>query len=603
MDMRRTGYLLGLALVLTAIPAFAQPQPHQVPNQGAQRGVARLSIVTGDVWVQRGDSDTRSAGAVNAPLMAGDVVGAAPGGRAEIQFDAANFARLAADSEMRLAELTPGRYQLQVGRGTIMFSQVRESRVQIEIDTPQVAIKPKQKGAYRISVFDDHAEITVRVGQAEIYTPSGTETLDPGKTMLVRGKPSDPEYQMENAIEQDDFDHWNAGRDQELMRSLSQRRVSPDIYGTQDLDNNGRWVNTPDYGTVWTPNEPPDWAPYRDGQWVWEDYYGWTWVSYEPWGWAPYHYGRWFFSAGIGWCWYPGPVFVPAYWSPALVAFFGFGGGFGFGWVPLGPFEVVHPWWGPGFYDGVGFHGALIANANIYNTYRNARIAGAVTGVSAHDFANGRFTSTMRVSAAELRSASLVRGQVPVAPTAASLRFSNRAVNTPARTNFSNTRFFSHNQAAPINRVPFAQQQRSLSQMSGRASAMNGSTGAWRPANGAAAAGSSSGAWRRFGEPSANGGSRTTAAPQSSWRTPGDRPSTASGTSSWQRFPNRSESTPAARYSSPRSLQIAPPIVHERSSSSGSGSYSTKSSGSAGSSHVSGGGGHSGGSGGGHGHR
>ena len=44
------------------------------------------------------------------------------------------------------------------------------------------------------------------------------------------------------------------------------------------------------------------------------------------------------------------------YWSPALVGFFGFGGGvgvgvgFGFGgigWVPLAPFEVFHPWWGP----------------------------------------------------------------------------------------------------------------------------------------------------------------------------------------------------------------------------------------------------------------
>jgi uncharacterized membrane protein YgcG len=580
--MRSTAYLIGLALVLAGISAFAQPHP--APNPSAQHGVARLSIVTGDVWIQRGDSDTRSAGAVNAPLMAGDVVGAAPGGRAEVQFDAANFARLASDSELRLAELTPGRYQLQVGRGTIMFSQVRESRVQIEIDTPQVALKPKQNGAYRISVFDDgHAEITVRVGQAEIFTPSGTETLDPGKTMMLRGKPSDPEYQMENAIEQDDFDHWNAGRDQQLTRSLSQRRVSPDIYGTQDLDTNGRWVNSPDYGTVWTPNEPPDWAPYRDGQWAWEDYYGWTWVSYEPWGWAPYHYGRWFFGAGIGWCWYPGPAFAPAYWSPALVAFFGFGGGIGFGWVPLGPFEMVHPWWGPGFYGGAGFHGSLIANANIYNSYRNARIAGAVTAVSAHDFANGRFTRTMRVSAAELRSASLVRGQVPVAPTAASLRFSNRTVNTPARTNFSNTRFFSHNQAAPINRVPFAQQQRNLSQMSGRSSAVNGSTGAWR----------------RFGESPANAGSRTTAAPQSSWRTPGDRPSTASGTSSWQRFPSRGESSSATRYSSPRSLQIAPPIVHERSSSSGS--YGTKSS-SGSSSHVSGGGGHSGGGGGGHGH-
>lgn len=629
--MRRI-YHFGLVLILTGITGLAQPQP---PNPSAQRGVARLSIVNGDVSVQRGDSETRSAGAVNAPLMAGDVV-ATGHGRTEIQFDAANMARLDSNSEVRLAELTSGRYQLQVGRGNMMFSQVRESRAQVEIDTPQVAIRPKQKGAYRISVFDDgHAEITVRVGQAEIYTPSGTETLDPGKTMMVRGKPSDPEYQMENAIEQDDFDHWNAGRDQELSRSLSRRHVSPDIYGTEDLDANGRWVNTPDYGTVWTPNESPGWAPYQNGQWVWEDYYGWTWIGYEPWGWAPYHYGRWFLQPGIGWCWYPGPAFAPVYWSPALVAFFGFGGGIGFGWFPLAPFEVIHPWWGAGFYGGVGFHGALIANVNVYNTYRNARIAGAVTAVNAHEFANGRFSSTMHVTPEQLRSASLVRGQVPIAPTAASLRFSNRAVTSTARTNFSNTRFFSHNQPAAINRVPFAQQQRSLSQASSHTAGQ--STGAWRPAGetaakGAAAAPAASNAssgWRRFGDSPAGSGSRGVEAPASSgsgWSTPGDRPSTASqpsrsegGTAgSWQRFPSSGGSSGtrygSPGYGSPRSLQIAPPIVRERStsgnsstkSSSTSSSGHSTNSGSSGSSHSNGGGGHIGGGGGGggnHGHR
>jgi len=604
--MRRIGCLL----FLTATTVLAQSQP--------QRGVARLSIVNGDVSVQRGDSDTRSAGAVNAPLMAGDVVAAGQGGRAEIQFDAANMVRLDSNSEVRLAELTPSRYQLQVGRGTIMFSQIRDSRAQVEIDTPQIAVGPKQKGAYRLSVFDDHAEITVRVGQAEIFTPSGTETLDPGKTMMVRGKPSDPEFQMINAIEQDDFDHWNAGRDQQLSRSMSSRRVSPDIYGTEDMDNSGRWVNTPDYGTVWTPNDVgPDWAPYRDGQWAWEDYYGWTWVSYEPWGWAPYHYGRWFFRGGIGWCWYPGPVFIPAYWSPALVAFFGFGGGFG--WVPLGPFEVVHPWWGPGFYGGVGFHGALIAHANIYGTYRNARTAGGVTAVSEHDFANGRFTSTMHVSAEQLRSASLVRGQVPIAPTSASLRYSNRAVTAPVHAgNFSNTHFFTHTQPAAINRVPFTQQQRSLRQASRTAGQ---TTGAWRPAGetasrgttGTATAGSSTGGWRRFGDSPARSESRGASTQPSSNN--GSQVSHAQGTTagSWQRFPSTG-GTAATRYgstgySSPRSLQIAPPIVRERSSTSGStgssGRGSTYSSSSGGASHSSGGAARSsgGGGGGGHGHR
>jgi hypothetical protein len=622
-----------MAIALTgATTAYAQQPP---ASDDANRGVARVSIVTGEVYIQRGDANERSAAIINAPLMAGDIIGTGANGRAEVQFDSANMVRLAANAEVRLSELTRGRYQLQAGRGTILFSVIRESHAQVEISTPQVSVRPTQVGAYRITVHEDgQAEITPRLGEAEIYTPRGVETVKEGGTMMVRGTPEDPEFQNAAAVKQDEFDNWNAQRDAELKRSTSYQRVSPDIYGSGDLDNNGRWVQTPDYGSVWTPtNVGPGWAPYQNGQWVWEDWYGWTWVSYDPWGWAPYHYGRWFFRGGIGWAWYPGPVFAPCYWSPALVAFFGFGGGFGFGWVPLAPFEMIHPWWGAGFYGGFYNRGALagrvnvVGNVNIYNTYRNARVTNGVTGVSTREFANGRFTSTMRVSPEQLRSASLVRGQVPIAPTASSLRFSDRAVTARSTTNFYSTKFFSHNQPAAVNRVPFAQQQRSLAQMSGRASGMSAtpSTSASRPASEAAsrpattssapaagAAGNSE--WRRFGDPAASSAARSSASGTASggWHTPGDRPATAGSSEGWRRYSPGTQSSGSrygsSGYSSPRSLQIAPPIVRERSSSTASSSSKASSSSSSGggSSHASAssGGGHSSGGGGGsHGHR
>src|SRR5579872_5820303 len=419
--MKLTWCRPGMAILLVAgAIATARAQ-----DDNAAHGIARISIITGDVSVQRGDSGERSAAAVNAPLEAGDVVATAPGARTEVQFDSANMVRLASDSEIRLSDLNRDRYQFQVGRGTVLFSVVRDSRAQVEISTPSVSVRPLQRGAYRVSVFDDgHSEITVRVGEAEIFTPRGTEKLSPGQTMTVRGDPADPEFQTGNAIEQDDFDRWNAQRDQSLSRSTSYQHVSPDIDGAQDLDNSGRWVNTPDYGAVWAPTVGPDWAPYRNGRWVWEDWYGWTWVSYDPWGWAPYHYGRWFWGAGYGWCWWPGPVYERHYWGPALVAFFGFGGfhvgvgfgGAGFGWVPLAPFEVFHPWWGRGFYGGYRNHNVLVNNINIVNNtnitnmYRNARLGNGATAVNSADFARGRFTNPMRLTGEQLRSASLVRG-------------------------------------------------------------------------------------------------------------------------------------------------------------------------------------------------
>ena len=134
--------------------------------------------------------------------------------------------------------------------------------------------------------------------------------------MMVRGDPSNPEFQIVAALGLDDWDRWNADRDRRLEsagNNVYNRYVSPDVYGAESLEGYGRWVNTPDYGNVWTPQVAAGWAPYRDGRWVWEDYYGWTWVSYDPWGWAPYHYGRWFFNAGYGgWCWWPGSIHARA---------------------------------------------------------------------------------------------------------------------------------------------------------------------------------------------------------------------------------------------------------------------------------------------------
>jgi len=59
---------------------------------------------------------------------------------------------------------------------------LRESRAQAEIDTPSVAIHPLGEGIYRISVRDDGtSEITVRSGEADIYSPHGSERLAAGK--------------------------------------------------------------------------------------------------------------------------------------------------------------------------------------------------------------------------------------------------------------------------------------------------------------------------------------------------------------------------------------------------------------------------------------
>jgi len=616
--------LVPATLLTLALSAALSQDPPPPQEQGTpERGVARVSIVGGEVSVRRGDSGDWVAAVVNAPLMVEDRVSTGAGSRAEVQFDSANLIRIGANAEIRLAELGSNRYHLQVAHGTVTYRVLRESHAQVEIDTPTVAVKPAHIGVYRIYVQGDgQTEITVRLGDAEISTPRGTEQLHAGQTMLARGSSADPEFRVVPAIALDEWDRWNEQRDREMLSSPSYSNVPQDIDGAEDLDNHGQWVNEPSYGQVWSPSVDPDWAPYQNGRWVWEDYYGWTWVSYDPWGWAPFHYGRWFFSARNGWCWYPGGFGVH-YWSPALVAFFGFGpgGGVGFGfgnigWVALAPFEPVYAWWGHGFYAGFRNpayfnRGVNVSNVNITNIYRNARVASAVSAVSATDFRQGRFGSISRTTGSQIHEAGLVRGQLPVAPSAASLRFSNRAVTNPPRSP-ENTRFFSRNTPPAVQRVPFSEQQRSMQQFSRQPGASTmarsgsgggasgawrsttspaspglgqthsaapgvvgaGNGGAWRPANEPAQAGSAnrSSGWQRFGEPRPGG-----------WNAP--RPGYVQPGSGYRPYATPSN---ASANGGQQSIRVAPPVVHEKASQA-SGSRSTARAPSGGATHSSGG--------------
>ena len=266
--MKRTALIFGLTAALL-IPAWAQqPNDQQQPpeDDGPGPGVARLSILNGEVSVKRGDSGEVVAAALNAPIVAQDRVLTGPASRAELQFDAANMIRIGANSEIRLNQLEFGRMQIQVALGTTTFRVLRNSNAQTEISTPAVSVRPEGVGVYRVMVREDGTtEITVRSGEAEIYTPQGSQKLGAGSTMVARGSAADPEFQVVEAIAYDDWDRWNDGRDRDLSRSQSAAYVGNDIYGAEDLDNNGTWVDVPTYGHVWHPTVAAGWAPYQSG--------------------------------------------------------------------------------------------------------------------------------------------------------------------------------------------------------------------------------------------------------------------------------------------------------------------------------------------------
>ncbi|MBS1875218.1 MAG: FecR domain-containing protein [Acidobacteria bacterium] len=609
--------------------ALALSVAAQSEDDAPGKGVARLSVMDGDVSIRRGDSGDFIAAAINAPLVVTDRLVTGPASRAELQFDWSNMIRIGSNAEVRLADLDNGRYQIQVAIGTTTFRVLRDSNAQVEISTPSVAVRPLGRGVYRVTVLEDgSSEITVRLGEAEIYTPRGAERLRAGGTMRARGSASDPEFMDAPAIPLDAWDRWNEDRDRMIERTQSYGYMSPDIDGGEDLDGHGRWVSVDSYGPVWVPTVAPGWAPYQLGRWVWVDYYGWTWVSYDPWGWAPYHYGRWFHSPQYGWCWWPGARRDRHFWRPALVSFFGFGAyggfhsgiGFGFGnigWVPLAPHEPFHPWYGRNFYSGHGYagNGVIVNNTNIANVYRNSRAPNGITGMSSEAFGRrsvGR-AEMVHVDATQVQNAGLVRGVLPLTPGRDSLRMADRNASSPAfnravenRTFYSRTGVNGSRTSGSFERQRTSVQQlaqRTFSNTSdyaragqGRGSAEGGRT---------APATSGNGGWRRVGEGSRQAQepddssrhrfgdpSRRTAAPAASgdsgassgWRRFGGPSSTSESDSGGDRsgrgvaplpreqygsYDNsrRTQATPRSGFGDSQPVRISPPIVRERPSS------------------------------------
>jgi hypothetical protein len=512
MIMRNLGFLGALALSsFAAVLASAQSAPPPVASQqydpqygqqsadqqqsGPPQGVARVSLLRGDVSAQRGDSGDWVAITLNTPVMAGDKISTSATGSAELQLDSMNMLRLSGRTEADITTLSENHIQIQLSQGLAQYSVLRGSESDVEIDTPNVGIHPGRETSVRVQVNSENETVViVRRGEAEISTSQGSTQVAAGQMITIRGTTDDAQYQTADAPALDEWDNWNADRDRSVQSSPVWSHVDPAYTGANDLDRNGQWSDVPDYGQVWTPNNvDQDWAPYSDGNWVWEPYYGWTWVGNEQWGWAPYHYGRWFRYGGA-WRWSPGERGVSPVWAPAYVDFFGFDGDFGIdagfgsiGWLPIGPCDPFFPWYGFGFgsqFSFFGFrdfdrfefrdrndfrrrfpHGVEPLHSRFDERFSNFRQAGrdpqilrSVNSVRAGDFGHGGVAHTRGVSSQQFQNSHFTSGGVPAVPTRASLSATNRAPNSGTIRNNQNMHFFGSSSRQPAQRSSFNEQ-------------------------------------------------------------------------------------------------------------------------------------------------
>jgi hypothetical protein len=451
--------------------------------------VARLAYISGAVSFSPAGEDDWVEAAVNRPLITGDRLWVDNGARAELQVGAAVF-YLGGGTSLTLLNLDNRMAQLEVAQGTVN-ARVRRlgPRDAVEIDTPNLAYSIRRPGSYRVDVdpADDATTVATRTGQAEVYGDGASYLANAGQNYRFYGTDL-RDYDNLEAPRSDDFDRWSDTRYRRADNSVSARYVSRDVIGYEDLDDNGTWRRTAEYGNVWYPNHvAAGWAPYHDGHWAWVEPWGWTWVDDAPWGFAVSHYGRWANVSG-NWGWVPGPSSAQPVYAPALVAFIA-GAVVGVaianhnegnvGWFPLGPRDVYRPSYPVSrtYFNNVNTSNTTVNNTtitNVYNntnvtnvTYVNQRVPGAVVAVPAAAFAQSRPVAKSRVEMPRDAAAkATVTPVAAIAPVQSSVRGGAPMGHRPPAE--ARARPVVAKERPPAAPVPFAAKERGLAAQPGR---------------------------------------------------------------------------------------------------------------------------------------
>jgi hypothetical protein len=341
-----------LAAVLLLASVAASAQQGDPPAR-----VGRISYLEGTVSYHAADQGDWLPATLNYPVIAGQSYWTEPRSLLELQVGPAEF-RLDEGTALDILLLDDNGSRLRLDQGVINIHLRGTGQGWVQVVTPAGYVNLIEPGSYDIDVGHpapdrptERERVTTLEGRAEVSAARGRLEVTAGESAIVTQDP--PSFTME-AARSTPFDDWALQRERREVVRESERYLSPDMTGYQDIDDYGAWRRDPSYGAVWFPADvPPGWEPYRFGHWAFVPPWGWTWIDDAPWGFAPFHYGRWVEVEGR-WGWWPGTVVARPVYAPALVAFIG-DAGFGIAvagaalpavaWVPLAPYEVFRPYY------------------------------------------------------------------------------------------------------------------------------------------------------------------------------------------------------------------------------------------------------------------
>jgi hypothetical protein len=204
----------------------------------------------------------------------------------------------------------------------------------------------------RINLDNPPGDLAVFSGNAHLDRGTAMSVDLHGGESLALSAIDVTRYTLNESIEPDSWDSWNADRDQILTTEAAAATGASKGYGQSnnpawnDLDANGNWYNVPGQGNVWSPTDAsdPGFDPYGNGYWAWTPA-GYAWASGYSWGYMPYQCGAWNWYQSFGWGWAPGFGGCNPWWGFGGVGYFSpnIGAGYGGYRPPLRPRPVRRP--------------------------------------------------------------------------------------------------------------------------------------------------------------------------------------------------------------------------------------------------------------------
>ncbi len=330
--------------------ALAWAQSGEEEPQYINESFARLSFISGGVYLQRTSEEGYEEGVINMPIEEGSRLGTTDG-RAELYLGKSTYLRLDNDTKVEIISLPKkgsDLTQFRVLKGNVYLSVNRlDEEKSIELHTPDASFYVLSEGLYRVDVRENKkTDVFVFYGIVEAAGEEGSLLIKSELNLSIAAGRFSGRPVRFLAVAEDAFDRWNESRESGLAVQVAARRLPAELEDFEaELEQNGDWTWMNPYGWVWTPGGVgPYWRPYYNGSWTWLSLGGWAWLPYDPWGWVTFHYGRWGWQMGLGWYWIPGTI-----WGPAWVGWW-WGADY-WAWVPLGywnyPLVIVDNWYYP----------------------------------------------------------------------------------------------------------------------------------------------------------------------------------------------------------------------------------------------------------------